>query len=654
MIRDAIRLVVERKQLTAEQSRSVMLEMMSGTATPSQIASLITAMRMKGETEEELRGFVMAMRENAMRLAAPEGSVDLCGTGGDGLNTFNISTVASFVVAAAGIPVAKHGNRSVSSKSGSADLLSALGVPIDLDPPSVERCIVNTNLGFMFAPVFHRSMKNVLEPRREIGIRTFFNILGPMTNPATVKHQLIGVYDPGLAPLMAGVLKNLGTKNAMIVNGMGMDEITILGKTRVVELKDEAILQYDISPEMFGLDVANPEDILGGDPLENARITMSILRGENSSRSDIVAMNAGAAIYVAGKVESLEEGVAAAFEVMRNGKALVKTRSFCGFAHEMEKERQERAEVRMLRGRKILPAILRSRSGDIAADLLIQLGEIDGGDRYLHVLDRTELLDSPNVLSVLVLSRALNLCKNGIPEMDSAERSTEKLSEAIRSSDGISIIGEYKPSSPSANPLEIPPSPEYVSEIYSSCGITGMSVLVEPDFFHGGPDLFAQVRSLVSLPMLFKDFVIDEDQIAMANCLGADSVLLIAKALTPGALDELASRCIAYGLEPLVELHDDRDLVKLRSCQCYDSIPLIGINSRDLRSLETGLEKVVDLRKKIPRDRIVIAESGVQSPEDIRTLDEFDAVLIGSLLMRSENLKKTVAELVTAGRGSKT
>jgi len=649
MIRDAIRLAVERKNLTTEMARAIMFEMMDGSSTPSQIASLITAMRMKGETLDELQGFVSAMRENAVKISAPSGAVDLCGTGGDGFNTFNISTVASFVVAATGVPVAKHGNRSVSSRSGSADLLSALGIPVDLEPNSVENCLRSSGLGFMFAPVFHRSMKNVLSPRREIGIRTLFNILGPMTNPAGVKHQLIGVYDFKLAPIMAKVLRNLGTRHAMIVNGNGMDEITNLGKTRVVELNEGEISEYTISPEMFGLEVAEPEKLKGGDPIENARITISILRGERSPRSDIVAMNAAAALYIAGKATSIEEGYVLANKVIINGKAREKLKEFSEFAREMEKERQEKQAIQLLRGRKILPEILRRRSGEISSDLFSQISAIDGSRQYLDVLDE-ELLRSPNILSVIVLNRVLRLLSDRIPELDSADHAPEKLSEVISSSKNLSVIAEYKPSSPSVPPLFVPPDPDYVKDIFTSCGVAGLSVLIEPDYFRGGPELFSIFRSQLSLPMLFKDFVVSEKQLELAARLGADAVLLIAKALKPEALESLVRSSIKRGIEPLVELHDERDLTKLKSCKCYDSVQLIGINSRDLRSLEIDLRRLLELRKQISEEKIFIAESGIRIPEDIRSLRGFDAVLIGSMFMQAEDLRKKTTEVVSISR----
>jgi len=650
MIREAINLGVQGKDLTVEMARASMIEMMNGSATPSQIASLITAMRMKGETEEELLGFVSAMRENVSGISAPNMAVDLCGTGGDGLNTFNISTVASFVVAAAGVPVAKHGNRSVSSRSGSADLLQALGVPIELGPEDVESMLRSCNIGFMFAPVFHRSMRNVIGPRREIGIRTFFNILGPMTNPAGVRHQLIGIYDMKLARLMAGVLRSLGTRKAMIVNGSGMDEITVLGETKVVELSDGEIRDYSISPETFGLDPATPESIVGGGPEDNARIALSVLKGERSPRTDIVAMNAGAAIYISGAAKDLVEGYSLAEDALSSGKAMDKAVEFSQLARSLEEKRQLSQDPKELLGGRIVPGILGSRTGHISDALLTEIETTRHGPDYLDNLDMQELIGRPSVLSVLMLNRVLRIAKKGFQASERNDRSEYNLSSVLRSSQGVSIIAEYKPCSPSAAPMCMAPDPGYVSSTYSSLGAAAVSVLIEPDYFHGGTELFSSFRKKISAPMLFKDFIFSNKQLEIASQLGADSALIIAKALAPEGMENLISTSLKLGIEPLVELHDTTDLVKIRSLSNYKDISLIGLNSRDLRTLDVDLKRIVDLRGMIAEGPCLIAESGVGSSEDIKRLQGFDAALIGSSLMRADDLQATLNKFITIGR----
>jgi anthranilate phosphoribosyltransferase len=649
MIREGIRAAVERRNLSSDVCREIMNEMMSGKTTQSQIASFITAMRMKGETEDEIRGFVIAMREHASMISAPEGSVDLCGTGGDGFNTFNIGTVASFVVGGAGAPVAKHGNKSVSSRSGSADVLSALGIPHDLEPPAVEACLSRTGMGFMFAPVFHRSMKNVQGPRREVGVRTFFNILGPMANPAGVKNQLIGVYDASLSPLVARVLRDLGTNRAMVVNGDGMDELSTLGSTRVAELLKGEIREYEISPTDFGLDLAEQKDIAGGTPTENARTMLSILKGEESPRTDIVKLNAAAALYLSGRASDIHEGVEIAANALRTGCAIRKLKEFSSAAHELEIERQSVLQPDVLRAGRILPETLVARASDLTESLRSEVMRIQGGADVAHGLDE-ELLSKPSVLSVLVLNRARSLLLDTTRPKTSEKEHRCRLSERISSSPSISLIGEYKPRSPSSLPLEVAPDAMAVAKAYADSNLAGASVLIEPDFFGGSPSLFSLFRANLALPLLFKDFVVTERQVEDAQLLGADAVLLIAKALSTSQLDRLSRRCHALDLEPLIELHDQRDLEKLLACNCQDSLDLVGINSRDLRTLRTDLRQARELREAVGRDKIVIAESGVSSSSDIEGLKGFDAALVGSMFMRADDLGETLTKMLDACR----
>jgi anthranilate phosphoribosyltransferase len=322
MIQNATKLLVKKKDLTQDQTAKVMKEIMEGAASSAQIAGFIIALRMKGETVDEIFACADVMREKAAKITVPEDSIDTCGTGGDDLGTFNISTTAAFVAAGCKIPVAKHGNKSVSSNSGSADLLEALGVNIDLSPKQVETCVFEIGLGFLFAPTFHSAMKYAIGPRKELGVRTVFNILGPLTNPAGVNRQVLGVYDPKLTGTLANVLKKFKLKHALVVNGEGMDEISTVGPTSVSELKDDIIRNYVITPEMYHLKRVSFEDLKGGSPEDNARITLSVLNGEKSAYSDIVKLNAAAAIYVSGKCENISQGLELAENSIESGSAL--------------------------------------------------------------------------------------------------------------------------------------------------------------------------------------------------------------------------------------------------------------------------------------------------------------------------------------------
>jgi anthranilate phosphoribosyltransferase len=335
MIREAIAGIVRGEDLRETEMMPVMKEIMEGEATPAQIAAFITALRIKGETVAEVTGAARIMRQKATRIDARSSVVvDTCGTGGDGLNTFNISTTAAFVVAAAGLTVAKHGNRAVSSGCGSADVLEALGVKIDAAPEIVEECLQQIGIGFLFAPRLHGAMKFAIGPRREIGIRTIFNMLGPLTNPAGATAQLIGVYDPRLTEMFAGVLKNLGTKRAFVVHGAdGLDEATVTGPTRVAELKEGLITTYDIDPvELFGA-ISDPADLRGGDAEANARITTEILSGETGARRGIVVLNAALAIVAGGKARTIREGIAVAEACIDSGAALKKLRELIERSH---------------------------------------------------------------------------------------------------------------------------------------------------------------------------------------------------------------------------------------------------------------------------------------------------------------------------------
>ena len=326
MIRETIQKVVDGHDLTERETVNTMNEIMSGEATPAQVASFITALRIKGETIEEITGAARVMREKSTKIHTKHPFVvDTCGTGGDGSHSFNISTTAAFVVAGTEIPVAKHGNRAASSQSGSADVLKALGVNIEIGPGHVGACIDDVGIGFLFAVTLHGAMKYAIGPRREIGIRTIFNVLGPLTNPAGAQAQVVGVYTPSLTEPLANVLKNLGSRRASVVHGGdGLDEITTTTTTQVSELVDGEVNTYRLDPTELGIPTAQPSDLKGGTPEENAEMTLSVLRGEKGPKRDIVLINAAAAIVAGGKAKDIAAGLAAAAESIDSGRALKK------------------------------------------------------------------------------------------------------------------------------------------------------------------------------------------------------------------------------------------------------------------------------------------------------------------------------------------
>ncbi len=325
MIKEAINLLVNNISLTEPEMALCMSDIMEGKATDSQIGALLTALRIKGETVEEITGAARMMRKMAMTIKAPEGVLDTCGTGGDMSHTFNISTTTAFVVAGAGTPVAKHGNRSVSSQSGSADVLEALGVKIDLQPDKVEKCLFETGFGFLFAPLFHPAMKYAIGPRREMGIRTIFNILGPITNPAGAKRQILGVFAGKLTDTLADVLGNLGAVDAIVVHGEdGLDEVSLSGKTKVARFRDGKVENFHIQPEDFGIWRREIDSIRGGNKEENAAITLSVLHGEKGPKRDIILMNSAVALIAAGKSTDFKTAFSMAAASIDSGMALKK------------------------------------------------------------------------------------------------------------------------------------------------------------------------------------------------------------------------------------------------------------------------------------------------------------------------------------------
>lgn len=335
MIKDIIKKLTERQDLTKEEMAYLFDNLMEGNLTDAQIGAVLIGLKMKGESVLEIETAARIMKEKAVKVVVKDKSklVDTCGTGGDRLNTFNVSTISAFVVAGAGGKVAKHGNRSISSKCGSADIMEALGIKIELTAEEVSRQIEEIGLGFMFAPLFHPSMKNVIKQRREIGVRTIFNILGPLSNPADANYQVMGVYDKSLVELLTKVLQNLGVKKAYIVHGLdGLDEVSITAETYVGEINESDINFYTVKPEDFGLKRAEIFEIQGGDVECNKGIALSILQGKDySSKTDFVALNSAFALKVIGLVDSIKDGIDLAKETIYNKKGyeiLEKLRNF--------------------------------------------------------------------------------------------------------------------------------------------------------------------------------------------------------------------------------------------------------------------------------------------------------------------------------------
>ena len=335
MIGEAIVKLAKREDIGYDMSKEVMNEIMSGSASEVQKSAYLTALSLKGETIDEITGSAEEMRNHCTKLNHEMDVLEIVGTGGDGSNSFNISTTAALVISAAGVPVAKHGNRAASSRSGAADCLEALGVNIMLSPEKSQKILEKIGICFLFAQKYHSAMKYVAPIRKELGIRTVFNILGPLANPASANMQVMGVYDESMMEPMAKVLANLGVKRGMVVYGQDrLDEISISAPTRICEIEDGDFHSYTITPEQFGMKRCSKEDLLGGSPEENARITYDILSGEKGARRDAAVLNAAAALYVAGRAESIQDGVKLAEDVIDSGKALKQLEEFIRLSNE--------------------------------------------------------------------------------------------------------------------------------------------------------------------------------------------------------------------------------------------------------------------------------------------------------------------------------
>lgn len=334
MIREAIISLSKKENLSYETAAAVMDEIMTGKASPVQMSAYLTALSLKGENIDEITASAYGMRRHCIRLLHDEDALEIVGTGGDGSNSFNISTTAAIITAAAGIPVAKHGNRSASSRCGAADVLEALGVNIHIPPEKSSRLLKDIGICFLFAQNYHIAMKYVAPVRRELGIRTVFNILGPLTNPAGAKMELMGVYDKELVEPLANVLSNLGVTNAMVVHGHdGLDEISMSAPTNICEVRNKHLFSYEITPEQFGFERCNKSDLQGGSPSENASILMAVLEGEKGARRNAALLNAAAALYISGKYESIDASLQAAENIVDSGKAMNKLKEFIHFSN---------------------------------------------------------------------------------------------------------------------------------------------------------------------------------------------------------------------------------------------------------------------------------------------------------------------------------
>ena len=590
-INEAVEKFSSGNSLKKNEIKEVFLSIMNNECNDAEIISFLMTLKTKGETVEEITGAAEVLREMSQKLKLnSQELVDTCGTGGDGQNTFNISTASAIVAAAAGVKIAKHGNKSISSKSGSSDLLEFSGINIDLDEEQAQKCFDDNGITFMFAPKYHKAMKNVANVRKNIKTRTIFNVLGPLSNPANAKYQILGVYDKKLILPIAKVIKGLGVKRAMVVHSEeGLDEISCEKDTYIAEVNENEISEYTINPKEFGLEVLSLESLKVDSVEESYKIFMNMLENKDETAVNIVSLNAGAAIYISGIKENLKEGIEFAKELIISGKALKKF-------EDLKKSMPEK-----LNTPKILEEILENKAKEVA--------------------------DRKNKMTVQDLKE--------ITYMYSLKRDFKGALINKISKNKPAVIAEIKRASPSLGELNMNIIPAKVAADFEAMGAACLSVLTDAKYFKGSGAILEMAKKGCGLPVLRKDFIIDEYQIDESVTMGADCILLIVSALDKTLLKNLYDAAKVRDLDVIVEVHDYSELESALEIGC----DIIGINNRNLHTFDVDLNTSVELVKYIKDDQLIIAESGIHNFEDVKKMNEcgINTFLVGESLMTSKD-----------------
>ena len=598
-INEAIEKISSGTGLKKEEIKKVFLSIMNNKCSDAEIISFLMTLKTKGESVEEITGAAEVLREMSQKLnLSSDKLVDTCGTGGDGQNTFNVSTASAIIASAAGVKIAKHGNKSISSKSGSADLLEYAGINIDLSEEQSQKCFEDNGITFMFAPKYHLAMKNVAKVRRSIKTRTIFNVLGPLSNPANAKFQVLGVYDKELVKPIAEVAKQLGIKRALVVHSQeGLDEISCEKDTFVAELDNDQIKEYKINPKDFGLKPCSLDSLKVKNVEESYKIFLEMLENKNIEAVNIICLNAGAAIYVSGIKSSLKESILYAKEIIESGEGLKKFNA-------IKKSMPEKIQTP-----KILEEILENKEKEVS-------------------------------------ERKLKIPLEDLVEIDYMKSFRRKFKQALLQKidqNKAAVIAEIKRASPSLGEINMNIMPAKVASDFEEMGAACLSVLTDAKYFKGSGAILEMAKKGCNLPILRKDFIIDEYQIDESIVMGADCILLIAAALDKNLMEKLYIEAKQKNLDVIVEVHDHNELEAALEINC----DIIGINNRNLHTFEVDLNTTIDLIKYINNDQLIIAESGIHSSEDVKTMNDcgINTFLVGESLMTAEDPKNKFKEI---------